>query len=162
MKNINRLRLYAATASLAVLAAGLTAPSAANAFSNAVSARLPGTNINVQANAYSDNFGAWNRTFWFQTSSKATQAGRAVAVNSIRNTATVRVTGIAASVSLPAGVTVSGSASEKSMSWQNTNAWISDLAGRASYSAGTWTFKVNSAAFVEHRGVRVYVDAWSW
>lgn len=55
-----------------------------------------------------------------------------------------------------------GSNATKSLSWTNSNAWISDISGRASFSGAVATFKVNSAAFGLDRGVKAYVDVWSW
>jgi len=147
----------------AILAVGLIVAGAtsAQAFSNSRSVTLPGTNINLQANAWSQSVLSGGRAD-FATSSKATVNGSAKAVATIKNTATIEARGVNASISVPGGVSVGGSASAKSLSWTNNNAWISDLGGTASYSGLTVSVHANSAAFAVHQGVKNYVDVWSW
>lgn len=158
-----RLRPWVALAIslvLAVVAAPVLAMPA-KAFSGSSKAYLPGTKIQLQANAWSPNFISGGRFNW-ATSSKTTERGARKKVQSIKNTATLRAEGINVTVS-NAGVSGgTGFSSSTSLSWTNKNSWISDLSGKGGYTGLIYRVTVNSAAFAVHRGVKRSVDVWSW
>ena len=138
-----------------------TAANAAPAFADSDSVRLPGTTIRLQANAWSPSF-IPTTSFNFATSSKTRVGTSRYTVSTIRNTATIEARGVAPTISIPAGISASGDTNTKSLSWTNNRSWIADISGRASYGGLTTTIHVNSAAFAYHRGVKNYVDIWSW
>lgn len=133
----------------------------AYAFSNHDEVYLPNTGIRLQANAYSQSTVS-NGHFNWSTSAKATKGGKPFAIQSIKNTATLKATGIGVTVSTGGVSGSTGTASTRTLSWTNKNRWISDLSGRGGYTGLLWRVTVNSSAFGVHKGVKKYVDVWSW
>jgi len=155
-----KLIIAMSSLTLMIISVPLSAPPA-HAFSNHSEVYLPNTKIQLQANAWSPNLISGGRFDW-ATSSKATQAGARKAIQSIKNTATLRAEGINVTVSNAGASGGTGLSSSTSLSWTNTNSWISDLSGRGGYTGLTYRVTVNSAAFGVHQGVKKSVDVWSW
>lgn len=155
-----KLSLALASVALTVASVSLSS-SPAQAFSNHSEVYLPQTNIQLQANAWSPNVISGGRFDW-ATSSKARQGGARKAIQSIKNTATLRAEGINVTVSNSGASGGTGLSSSTSLSWTNTNSWISDLSGRGGYTGLVYRVTVNSAAFGVHQGVKKSVDVWSW
>ena len=155
-----KLLVAMASVALTVVSIPLLA-SPAQAFSNHSEVYLPSTNIRLQANAWSPTRISGGRFDW-ATSSKATVNGGRKAIQSIKNTATLRAEGINVTVSNSGASGGTGLSSSTSLSWTNTNSWISDLSGRGGYTGLVYRVTVNSAAFGVHQGVKKSVDVWSW
>lgn len=133
----------------------------ARAFSGHSEVYLPGTKIQLQANAWSPNVISGGRFSW-ATSAKATERGARKKVQTIKNTATLRAEGINVTVSNSGVSGGTGLSSSTSLSWTNKNSWISDLSGKGGYTGLVYRVTVNSAAFAVHQGVKRSVDVWSW
>ena len=156
-------RLVACVFSLliAVIASSVLSGPSAHAFINTDKIKLPATQIQLYTNAWSQSISS-NRKFDWMTSSKTTLDGKAIKVDTIKNTATVRVTGVAVSVS-GGGVSGSGAVqAEYKLSWTNNKASISDLSGRSTVTGVVLKFSANSLAFATYKGVKNSVDIWSW
>lgn len=163
---MQRKRILAVTAATLMLAATLTATTASSSEAfhsdpNKSYVYLPNTNIKLTANAWSQSIISGGNFNW-TTSSTTTVNGANKRVQSIKNTATVEVIGINVTVSAGGVSGGAGVTSSSTLKWTNTNAWISDLGGRAGYTGILVKAHVNSSAFAVHAGVKNSVSAWSW
>ncbi|MEZ5210507.1 hypothetical protein [Gordonia sp. (in: high G+C Gram-positive bacteria)] len=104
----------------------------------------------------------------FATSAKTYRDGQRFAVNMIRNIATAKTHGISASVEISGGkgnggtvgLTAQGSDKNvKTLTWENTKSYISDVAGTADCGMFSTYFSVTSEGWFEHDGAKGYVSA---
>ncbi|MGA5005095.1 hypothetical protein [Streptomyces koyangensis] len=99
-----------------------------SAVSDNATAKLPGTRAVVSANAWHCNVYADKCSF--KTSTKVRKGKNPFKVSKVSNVATVKANGWQATLSLsPSGTRVSENT--RSISWTNTNTWISDISGVA-------------------------------
>lgn len=116
----------AAIAMTGALTLGGAAPT--SAVSDNATAKLPGTRAVVTANAWHCNVYADKCSF--KTSTKVRKGKNPFKVSKVSNVATVKANGWQATLSLaPSGTRVSENS--RSISWTNTNTWISDISGIA-------------------------------
>ncbi|VFA89608.1 Uncharacterised protein [Gordonia paraffinivorans] len=104
----------------------------------------------------------------FATSAKTYRDGQRLPVGMIRNVATAKTHGIKASVEVSGGKGNGGSVSiaaegtdknAKSLTWTNTNSYISDVAGTADCGMFSTYFSVTSEGWFEHNGAKGYASA---
>jgi hypothetical protein len=161
----NFMRIHAATALavVAVASASLVGDAQASPAVSSHSEYYYGGGRYLQANVWLGT----GQSFGYATSTKYLGAGRGPSTaSSIRNTATITVTGLGVSLGNASG----GTSSDKDFSttWTNYNTWISDRAGtnRVSnnfylYITGTSVGSASIPYFGSPRTVAASVQKWA-
>lgn len=146
--------------SVGAVATLLLSNSAVNAFaySDSASANLPNSSWKVQSNVWQSNT-AFYQTHSFAVSAKLLNKSTNKAVNAerIKTTYSFGATGVGVSVKGVSSGSMSGSSF--SGSWENKNAWISDMSGTFKLGGAPLWSSFNNSAFALKSGVKATSNA---
>lgn len=126
------------------------------AYSKSSEANLPNSNWKIQSNVWQSATPFYGTHEWAVSAKMFTKSGTRVNAERIKTTYNFNATGIGVSVS---GVSGSTGGGRFSGSWENGNAWISDVSGTFKLGGAPLYSNFSNEAFALKSGVKASTSA---